>query len=43
MLLGTFGVLGEGIDGLQEKCNYAMFIDRQWTASENEQAETYIS
>lgn len=42
VLLGTFGVLGEGIDGLQEKCNYAMFIDRQWTASENEQAERRI-
>lgn len=39
VLLGTFGVLSEGIDGLQEVCRYTIFVDRDWTASTNEQAE----
>jgi SNF2 family DNA or RNA helicase len=42
VLLGTFGVLGEGIDGLQEACRYAIFVDRDWTASTNEQAEKRV-
>ena len=42
VLLGTFGVLGEGVDGLQEVCNYEIFVDREWTASDNEQAERRI-
>lgn len=42
VLLGTFGVLGTGIDGLQECCNYVIFLDREWTASDNEQAEKRI-
>lgn len=41
-LLGTLGVLGEGVDGLQEVCKYAIFVDRAWTASENQQAEKRI-
>jgi len=42
VLMGTFGVLKEGIDGLQENCRYEIFIDREWTASDNEQAEKRI-
>ena len=42
VLLGTFGVLGTGVDGLQECCNYVIFLDREWTASDNEQAEKRI-
>ena len=41
-LLGTFGVLGTGVDGLQECCHYIIFIDRAWTSSDNEQAEKRI-
>lgn len=41
-LIGTFGVLSEGVDGLQEYCHYLIFIDREWTASANEQAEKRI-
>lgn len=43
VLLGTFGVLGEGVDGLQENCRYAIFVDREWTRAENEQAEKRIA
>lgn len=42
VLLGTTGVLGTGVDGLQEVCNYVIFVDREWTASDNEQAEKRI-
>lgn len=42
VLLGTFGVLGTGTDGLQESCRYCIFVDRCWTASDNEQAEKRI-
>ena len=42
ILLGTFGVLGTGTDGMQEVCHYVIFIDREWTASDNEQAEKRI-
>ena len=41
-LIGTFGVLGTGTDGLQAKCRYAIFIDRAWTHAENDQAERRI-
>ena len=43
VLLGTFGVLSEGVDGLQENCSYAIFIDREWTRADNEQAEKRIA
>lgn len=43
VLLGTFGVLSEGVDGLQENCRYAIFIDREWTRADNEQAEKRIA
>lgn len=39
VLLTTFGLTKEGVDGLQECCNYTIFVDREWTASDNEQAE----
>ena len=42
VLLGTYGVLSEGVDGLQEACRYIIFVDREWTASANEQAEKRI-
>lgn len=42
VLLGTFGVLGTGVDGLQSNCRYVIFIDREWTASDNEQAEKRV-
>lgn len=42
VLLGTFGVLGTGVDGLQNNCRYIIFLDREWTASDNEQAEKRI-
>lgn len=42
VLLGTTGVLGTGVDGLQSVCSYCIFIDREWTASDNEQAEKRI-
>lgn len=42
VLIGTYGVLKEGVDGMQEKCRYAIFIDREWNASDNEQAEKRI-
>lgn len=42
VLLGTFGVMGTGVDGLQECCRYVIFVDREWTASDNEQAEKRI-
>lgn len=42
VLLGTFGVMGTGVDGLQEVCRYVIFVDREWTASDNEQAEKRI-
>lgn len=42
VLLGTFGVLGTGVDGLQTNCRYIIFLDREWTASDNEQAEKRI-
>jgi SNF2 family DNA or RNA helicase len=41
-LLGTFGLISEGLDGLQEVCRYIIFLDRDWTASSNEQAEGRI-
>lgn len=41
-LIGTFGLLGTGVDGLQEKCHYMIFLDRAWTASDNEQCEKRI-
>lgn len=43
VLLGTYGVLSEGVDGLQEACRYIIFVDREWTASANEQAEKRIA
>ena len=43
VLLGTFGVLSEGVDGLQENCRYAIFVDREWTRADNEQAEKRIA
>ena len=43
VLLGTYGVLATGIDGLQRVCNYAIFVDRMWNASENEQAIARIA
>ena len=42
VLLTTFGLTKEGVDGLQEACNYIIFVDREWTASDNEQAEGRI-
>ena len=42
-LIGTYGVLSTGIDGLQHACHYMIFIDREWTSSENEQAEGRIA
>lgn len=42
VLLGTFGVLGTGVDGLQNNCRYVIFLDREWTASDNEQAEKRV-
>ena len=42
VLLTTFGLTKEGVDGLQQVCNYIIFIDREWTASDNEQAEKRI-
>jgi SNF2 family DNA or RNA helicase len=42
VLLGTYGVLSAGIDGLQDVCHYEIFVDREWTASDNEQAEGRI-
>lgn len=42
VLLGTTGVLGTGVDGLQEVSRYCIFVDREWTASDNEQAEKRI-
>ena len=42
VLIGTFGVLATGVDGLQENCRYVIFVDREWTASDNEQAEKRI-
>ena len=42
VLLGTTGVLGTGVDGLQEVCRYCIFVDREWTASDNEQAEKRV-
>ena len=42
VLLGTTGVLGTGVDGLQEASRYCIFVDREWTASDNEQAEKRI-
>lgn len=41
-LISSFGVLSEGVDGLQAYCRYLIFIDRAWTASSNEQAEKRI-
>ena len=34
--------MGTGVDGLQECCHYVIFVDREWTASDNEQAEKRI-
>lgn len=41
-LLGTFGVLGTGTDGLQDACRYEIHVDRNWTHSDNDQAERRI-
>lgn len=41
-LLGTFGVLGTGTDGMQEACRYEIHVDRNWTHSDNDQAERRI-
>lgn len=43
ILLTTFGLTKEGVDGLQENCNYMIFVDREWTSSDNEQAEGRIN
>ena len=43
VLLTTFGLTKEGVDGLQDVCNYVIFVDREWTASDNEQAEGRIN
>lgn len=41
-LLGTFGLLGTGTDGLQDACHYEIHVDRNWTHSDNDQAERRI-
>lgn len=41
-IIGTVGVLGEGVDGLQV-AHYEIFIDRCWTFSENDQAEKRVA
>lgn len=43
VLLTTFGLTKEGVDGLQDNCNYMIFVDREWTSSDNEQAEGRIN
>ena len=42
-LIGTYGVLSTGVDGLQYACHYMIFIDHVYTASELEQAEGRIA
>lgn len=41
-LLGTFGVLATGTDGLQDACHYEIHIDRNWDHADNDQAERRI-
>lgn len=37
VLVGTVGVLGEGIDGLQNVSSTIIMVDRDWTPARNEQ------
>lgn len=42
-LLGTIGALGTGVDGLQEVCSNVIFLDRDYTPGNNEQAEDRVN
>jgi len=39
VFVGTIGSAGTGIDGLQSVCDTAIFIDKDWSPSNNTQAE----
>lgn len=38
VLIGTFGALAEGVDGLQHVARYIVMLDRDWTPKGNAQA-----
>lgn len=42
-LLGTIGALGTGVDGLQQVCRNVIFLDRDYTPGNNEQAEDRVN
>ena len=39
VLIGTIAAMGQGTDGLQEVCNYCVFIERDWSPEIMEQCE----
>ena len=43
VLFGTIGALGQGVDGLQQVCHTAIFLDRDWSPALNEQAEDRLN
>jgi SNF2 family DNA or RNA helicase len=43
VLAGTIGAMGQGIDGLQNVCHVAIFLDRDWSPALNEQAEDRLN
>lgn len=43
VLVGTIGALGVGVDGLQNKSHTAVFLDKDWSPSLNEQAEDRLN
>lgn len=43
VMIGTIGAMGEGVDGLQEKCRNVIFIDKDWSPEVVRQAEDRLN
>lgn len=43
VLIGTIAAMGQGTDGLQEVCNYCVFIERDWSSEIMEQCEDRLN
>lgn len=42
VLIGTIGAMGQGLDGLQEVSNCAVFLERDWSPALQQQAESRL-
>lgn len=43
VLIGTIAAMGQGTDGLQEVCNYCVFIERDWSPEIMDQCEDRLN